>query len=342
MRMHHLSPAVMLPAVIAATALFAFAACDRPAKEAADTQEAMIGTAETSGMIVPEGAVLTNHPLGVVFDTAGSPCWDGGRLFFTNNNFEPVSASRTYLMEPDGTVRIIRDGNNATTAVKRSGHGTFYCCEMRGHRVIEMDADGQVMKVVSGEYNGKRVDGPNDLIVDSRGGIYYTDSQFIGDEAKMQDTTAVYYVTPDGSTKRVLDDIEFPNGIAISPDGRTLYVTNSYGRFLRAYDILADATVSNGRDFAELQVPAEANGQSGADGLAVDSAGNIFVATTKGVGIQVVSPAGKIIGTIPAEVVVNNVAFGGEDLKTLYVSAKDGIYTIPVLVPGLPIPVPAW
>ncbi|MFC1574432.1 SMP-30/gluconolactonase/LRE family protein, partial [Candidatus Latescibacterota bacterium] len=292
--------------------------------------------------IIAPSAQLEKITIGYDFDTAGSPLYVDGEIYFTNNNFDPADRSATIKMDKEGNYTALRQDNGVTTTLQHSGKGTLYCCEMLGHRVIEMGLDGSVIRVVAGEYNGKRIDGPNDIYVDRKGGIYFTDSQFIGGQEKMQETPAVYYVKPDGSLIRVIDDVEFPNGVWLSPDEKTLYLCNTRGNYLRAYDVNPDGTVSNGRDFTELKLNPEIIGEdsveSGADGMVVDSAGNIFVATTKGHGIQVFDKTGKHLGNILCEAVTNNVYFGGEDLKTLYVSAKDGIYSIPVKIPGVKMP----
>ncbi len=292
--------------------------------------------------IIPAGAALEKVTVGYKFDTAGSPLYVNGELYFTNNNFDPSDRSATIKMDAAGHYTVLRNDNGVTTILQNSGRGTLYACEMLGHRVIEMSLDGSVLRVVAGEYGGKRIDGPNDLCVDRNGGIYFTDSQFIGNEQKMQDKPAVYYVKPNGSIIRVIDDVEFPNGIRFSPDEKTLYLCNTQGRYLLAYDVNPDGTVSNGRNFAELQLNPEVIGpdsrESGADGLMVDSAGNIYVATTKMLGIQVFDNTGRHLGNIPCQSVTNNVNFGGPDMKTLYVSAQDGIYSIPVMIPGVRMP----
>ena len=292
--------------------------------------------------IVPAGAKLEKVTVGYEFDTAGSPLYMDGELYFTNNNFDPADKSCTIKMDKSGQYRVLRKDNGVTTTLQNSGKSTIYACEMLGHRVVEMDMKGNVLRVVCGEYNGRRVDGPNDLVVDRKGGIYFTDSQFIGNEQKMQETPAVYYIRPDGSVIRVIDDIEFPNGVWLSPDEKTLYVCNTRGRYLIAYDVKSDGTVCCKRDFAELQLNRDVIGpnseEGGADGIAVDSAGNVYVATTKGFGIQVFDSRGNHLGNILCDAVTNNVNFGGPDMKTLYVSAKDGIYSIPVKIPGLMVP----
>jgi gluconolactonase len=316
----------------------ALISCDNQSQVEVDLPQKAISGLDS---ILPAGAKLENVTKGYEFDTAGSPQYADGDLYFTNNIFDPPEKSWTIKMDKAGEFHVLRKDNGVTTTIQHSGKGTFYCCEMLGHRVIEMDRDGSVIRVVCGEYNGKRVDGPNDIVVDRKGGIYFTDSQFIAGQEKMQETPAVYYVKSDGSAIRVIDDIVFPNGIMLSPDEKTLYIANTQRKYLLAYDVHPDGTVSNGRNFAELELKGEENiekGFSGADGMAVDSAGNIYVATTQGLGIQVIDSKGNHLGNILCPVATNNCNFGGEDLKTLYVSAKDGIYSIPVKIPGLKQP----
>lgn len=308
--------------------------------------ETPAGPTASLGDIVPAGAALAKITGDIKFDTAGSPCYFEGNLFFTNNMFDPRENSQTHVLHGMSHHTVIREYNGVTTAIHQTGSGTFYCCEMVGHRVIEMDKDGNILRTVAGEYNGVRLDGPNDMVIDKMGGIYFTDSRFSPGEELMQDTPAVYYVKPDGSIMRIIDDIDFPNGIDLSPDGKILYVANTRGpnkgKYVIAYDVNADATVSNRRNFGELILSTEneanANGTSGADGTAVDSAGNVYVATTQGIGIQVLNSAGTHLGSITCEVATNNLYFGGEDMKTLFVAAKDGIYSIELSVPGLKIP----
>jgi len=299
---------------------------------------------QVSGLdaIIPAGAKLEKVTIGYEVDTAGSPLYADGEVYFTNNNFDPADKSATIKMDTSGNFHVLRTDNGVTTTLQNSGKGTIYACEMLGHRVIEMDMKGNVIRVVAGEYNGKRIDGPNDIYVDRKGGIYFTDSQFIAGQEKMQETPAVYYVRPDGSIIRVIDDVEFPNGVWLSLDEKTMYLCNTRDKYLLAYDVNPDGTVTNGRNFIELQLNPEVIGadskESGSDGMIVDSAGNIFVATTKMLGIQVYNSSGKHLGNIMCPAATNNVIFGGPDMKTLYVSAKDGIYKIRVKIPGVRMP----
>lgn len=286
--------------------------------------------------IIPAGAALEKVTGDTVFDTAGSPCWHRGTLFFTNNNFDDLTKSRVMRMDASGAVRIIRANNGMTATLKPNRAGNLLACEMIGHRIVEMDAEGKVLRTVADRYGGKRIDGPNDMVLDAKGGFWFTDSQFIGKEEKMQDRPAVYYVRPDGTVLRVADGVPFPNGLALSPDGGTLYLADTQGKYLLAYTVRPDGALTNRRNFAELALTAAnaEKGYSGADGVATDRAGNVYVATTQGIGVQVFDKTGKHLGDIACPAPTNNCAFGGPDMKTLYISAKDGIYRIAVRNPG--------
>jgi gluconolactonase len=323
-------------------------ACNQKKEQPAVQKEAAVPTQVTGiEAILSPDAKMEKVTAGIEFDTAATPLYADGELYFTNTTFEQPERCRTMKLDRNGQIHILMGNNGLVSAIQHSGRGTFYCCEMLGHRVVETDRNGIVIHVVAGEFDERRIDGPNDLTVDSKGGIYFTDSQFIGKEQKVQDTPAVYYINPGGFVVRIIDDLEFPNGIELSPDEKILYVVNTRGektkgRFVRAYDVLEDGTVTNGRDFAEIQFApeesAKPDGAGGADGTAVDSAGNLYVATTKGIGVQVFDSSGKHLGNIPCPSVTNNISFGGEDMKTLYISAKDGIYKIPVKIPGVMVP----
>ena len=198
--------------------------------------------------IVPEGAKLEKIPVDYQFDTAGLPCWADGELYFTNNIFDPRENSKTMKLDTSGNLHIVREDNGVTTCSYNTGRGTFYCCEMVGHRVVEMGKNGKIVRTVASVYGGTRLDGPNDLTIDAKGGIYFTDSHFSPGEDLKQDVPMVLYVTPAGKVVKVIDDINFPNGLELSPDGKTLYVVNTNGadkgRAIYAYDVQADGSAN--------------------------------------------------------------------------------------------------
>ncbi len=318
------------PAILTLIACFAFLyiSCNR--KKGSGNEGA---ASNASGVLVQETAlkkITGDHQ----FDTANGPLYMDGSIYFVNENFDHPENSRTLRMNADGTVDTLLSDNGVMSTLRASGKGTIYACEMLGHKVVELNKNGKIIGTIADRYNGRRIDGPNDLVVDSRGGVYFTDSQITGRDKKMQETPAVYYVDTMGKVTRVIDDLAFPNGLGISPDDSTLYVTDSNSKYVMAYDINGDGTLSNARNFCEPERPAKSD-VSGADGMTVDSEGNVYVATTQGLGVQVFNEDGKHIANISCPAPPNNVTFGGTENKTLFISAKDGIYAIETAYPGL-------
>jgi gluconolactonase len=207
-----------------------------------------------------------------------------------------------------------------------------------------MDTRVNILRVVANKYAGKSIDGPNDLVMDSKGGIYFTDPQFTPDKVKNQPGRTVYYITPKGEVIRLLEPNAFamPNGVALSPDGKILYINNCYDNetwwnvdsdkdnYVWAYDVKDDGTLANGRKFAQLYLTGEVLDRrgrtSGADGMKVDASGNVYVCTYAG--IQIFNPEGKFVGIINTPTHPVNCAFGGPDMQTLYITSFNKIYSI--------------
>ena len=315
--------------------------CSRPEPPAQEfPPSARPAFADSLSDLISPDAKLEKIETGLTFAMSGAPCWDDNRLFFSNISFNPPENSRTYRMGRGGNIHLIRENNGIITAMVPTGTGTFDCCETGGHRISEMDFQGKVIRTVAGEYQGVRLDNPYDLAMDARGGIYFTDSHMAGPEF-MQRTAGIYYIRPDSTVLRVNDDILHPLGIALSPDGTFLYVTSTggedQGRYVQVFDIASDGILSNKRRFCELRLAIEAVEQAGsipeAAGCEMDVAGNLYVAATRGPGLQVFNAAGEYLGTIDSASPVTNCTFGGPDMRTLYVSALDGIYIMPTLLP---------
>jgi len=147
-------------------------------------------------------------------------------------------------------------------------------------------------------------------------------------------TPAVYYVPPGGRAMRIAEGIERPNGIMLSRDEKTLFVNNTSGEFLLAFDIQADGTVKNRRNFAKYQsvTKTDTGVTSGADGLAIDNDGRLYVATAGGV--EVFSGEGQHLGTIPVSRAPQNIAFAGPNKKTLYIVGRGAAYKVQLLAQG--------
>lgn len=206
-------------------------------------------------------------------------------------------------------------------------------CQHGARRIVRVSPDLTMTPMLE-KFEGKRFNSPNDAVYRSDGALYFTDPPY--GLAKMDDDAAKelkfngVFLYKDGALKAIVKDLSLPNGIALSPDEKTLYVSNSdqKKRFWMRYDVAADGTVSNGRVFFDL---ANAKEQGIPDGMKVDSQGNVYAAGPEGV--WVFSPDGRHIGTIQPGEVAANVNWG-EDGKSLYITASTSVYRIRVSVPG--------
>jgi gluconolactonase len=278
--------------------------------------------ADSLSDLVESGASLEPVRTGLKFDRCGAPCWHETRLFFSNINFDEPGQSRTYRMGRGGNVHLIRDNNGIVTAMAPAAGGTFLCLEAGSRRVTEIDRDGKVLRVVA-EFPGSTL---HDLAADARGGIYVSLSDSSG-------TGRIVYAGSDGIFGAVSDGIASPGAIALSADGSFLYAAGSDGGAAAVvrYAVHPDGTLSEGNVFCRLGAPASGLG-GGLAGFAVDAGGNLYAAV--GDGVQVFNAAGERLGTIGGAPAVNDCAFGGTDLRTLYVTAANGISSLPTTIPG--------
>ena len=293
--------------------------------------------------------------LGEGFTFSEGPTWLKGKLYFSDMFFANPAAgdwtgspakSRLIVMTPDGKWRVLSTGmqSNGTLAAK---NGNLIVCDMFGHRVVEVDpANGRVVRIVLDKVNGKPIDGPNDLVMDAKGGLYITDPQFTPETTKSQPGKQVYYVAPDGAARVVIGPGEYamPNGVELSPDGRSLYVNNTWQQpgenFVWAYDVAADGSLSNKRQFAMLNLTAAVldaakpadRVDSGADGTAVDTDGRYYVATRTGA--QIFLPDGTYAGTIWAPQYPVSLTFGGANNDVLYMVGESSAWAIQTKVRG--------
>ena len=293
------------------------------------------------------------------FTFTEGPTWLKGHLYFSDMFFANPAAgdwtgsparSRLIAMTPEGKHRVLARGmqSNGTIA---AGNGNLIVCDMFGHRVVEVDpATGRVVKVVLDKVNGKPIDGPNDLVMDAKGGLYITDPQFTPEATKSQPGKQIYYVAPDGTARVVVGPGEYamPNGVEISPDGRTLYVNNTWAQpgenFVWAYDIAADGSLSNKRQFAMLNLTPDVLGaaapadrfDSRADGTAVDTDGRYYVATKSGV--QIFLRDGTTAGTIWVPQYPVSITFGGPNGDVLYMVGESSVWSIQTKVRGFRVP----
>jgi gluconolactonase len=192
---------------------------------------------------------------------------------------------------------------------------------------------------ITDNFEGKPYGRPNDLIVAKSGAVYFTDpgpNATPGQPPPVPPLSpAVYYVSPSGNVARVADGIERPNGIMLSADEKTLYVNNTAGEYLLAFDVQPDGTLTGRRNFAKYakvtKSPAGAF-TSGADGLAIDAQGRVYAATAAGV--EVYGAKGEALGVIPVSLAPQNIAFAGTDKKTLFIVGRGAAFKVRLLTEG--------
>ena len=256
------------------------------------------------------------------------PLWHPDGFFY----FTDIRINRLYRMVLGQTPTLVREtiGGNGTTFDLQ---GRLINCEGEGRRVTRAEPDGTITTLVD-RVEGKRLTRPNDVICRSDGTLFFTDPSF---RVALADRDigegAVYRITPGGATHRVAW-CEYPNGLALSADERTLFVANTrWSQYIHAIELDATGNMIRRRIFADMS----ADGTNGVpDGMKLDAAGRIFCTGTGGV--WVFAPGGRRIGIIETPEVCANIAFGGADLRTLLFTASTSVLTLQVKTPGLPHP----
>jgi gluconolactonase len=248
-------------------------------------------------------------------------------------------AGISVFLEPSGyTGSVPRGGEPGSNGLAVDAEGRLLLCQHGDRRVARLAGDGHGFDAVAERYDGKRFNSPNDLAIRKNGEVYFTDPPY-GLEGHDKDPkkeipwSGVYRRTADGQVVLLTKELHFPNGIAFSPDEKTLYVSNSDPEraIWMAYDVSADGGLANGRVFFDATPLAKAGKKGLPDGMKIDAQGNIFGAGPGG--ILVFSPAGKHLGTIVTGEPTANCAFG-EDGTVLYMTANDKLCRIRLATHG--------
>lgn len=265
------------------------------------------------------------------------PVWDKKRqkLFFT----DPLDQTVIRMDGPGDFQVILRDSGYANGMCLSQG-GNLVICKMDTGSINEVDPEtGCIVGTIAAGYRGRPFHATNDVICDGRGGYYITDP-FFTYGPRTQDTEATYYRAPSGEILRVASDSKKPNGLALSPDEKYLYIDDTGSAGVWRYEVKSDGTLQNGVVFCRLCPPENAESLpevkrfGEADGMKADVMGNIYVTTYTG--IQVFNAQGEALGTIPmpGDESASNIVFGGADLKTLYITARTSLYAVELIVPG--------
>jgi len=265
--------------------------------------------------LVQEGFVFTEGPLGTA---------DGG-LYFSD-----IRVNRVFYLDAGGKISVARENTNGANGLALTRDGELLFAEGDGKRISKRNKDGSITTVTEGP-TGVPLLAPNDLLVDAKGGIYFTDP---GPRPVVPGRPTYVYYLPSGAKQPILLDgnVARPNGLTLTRDGTTLIVNDTLNPTVFAYDVQPDGTVKNKRAFAQLHdIPA--GKESGADGMAIDRDNRVYVTTVTGV--QVLDAKGQYLGTIKVGRQPANAAFAGADKQTLYITAREGLYRVRLLAKGV-------
>lgn len=261
------------------------------------------------------------------FQFTEGPIWmpDGGLLF------SDIPANCIHRWTPEAGVEVWREPSGNSNGLTLDTQNRLIACEHGNRRVSRTETDGTITTLAD-RYQGKRLNSPNDVVVRSDGTIYFTDPPY-GIEPEEQELpyNGLYRILLNGTLKLLADDFLRPNGLAFSSDESILYVDDSDGRHVRAFDVLPGGGLTNSRVIADMDHP-----QPGSpDGMKIDVEGNLYV--TGATGLWVFEPDGTCLGVLVFPERPANCAWGDADRKSLYLTARTSLYRIRVKVPGLPV-----
>ena len=324
--------------------------------------EAQEGMPSGDPSIISAGAELETLFTGGMVLTEGVAAGHDGMIYFSDITFtfqggkDGVEAGHIWKYNPEtGETTIFRSPSGMSNGIKFDANGDMIVAEgadFGGRRVIRTDMKTGKSYIIAGLYDGRPFNAANDITIDEKGRIYFSDPRYLGHEPVDQPVVGVYRIDPDGSIHRIITDAGKPNGVAVSPDQKTLYVVSNdngavgfdrlpagapthKGRMaLLAYDLAPEGTAKYRKTLVDYYP------EDGPDGLVVDVEGNLYVAerSIKRPGIAVRSPEGKELAFIPTEL-PTNVGFGrGADSKTLYITAGKSLYRIKMMKEGYHLP----
>jgi gluconolactonase len=277
--------------------------------------------ADHAGIVAPNAKLVL---LGDTFSFTEGPAADAqGNVFFTDQ-----PNNKIYKWSLDGKLSVFHDNPGRANGLYFDKSGNLYACADLNNELWQIDPAGKVTVLVK-DFDGKKLNGPNDLWIDPKGGIYITDPLYTRDYwtrggAMEQDGQHVYYLAPDRKTLvRVVDDFQQPNGIIGTPDGKRVYITDIRAGKTYVYNVNADGTLAGKKLFVEM----------GSDGMTMDEEENIYLV---GKGVTVFNVRGEQIDHIEVpERWTANVTFGGKDRRTLFITASKALYSIETRVRGV-------
>ncbi|WP_313379846.1 SMP-30/gluconolactonase/LRE family protein [Proteiniphilum saccharofermentans] len=270
--------------------------------------------------IIAEDAEIQQAGTGYAF-TEGPAVSPDGRIFFTDQPND-----RIYVWDEIRGIELWSEDTGRSNGMYFNADGQLVACADLFNQLVYFDRDKK-RQLLFENYEGKHLNGPNDLWIAPNGDIYFTDPYYHRDyweegHTEVQDRRGVYHLSRDGAISRVIDDYKQPNGIIGTPDGKTLYVADINDGKIWKYEIRPDGSLSGKTFFAP----------KGSDGMTIDERGNIYLTMGK---VWVYSPDGKLIQEIEIPESPSNVCFGGKDRDILFITARSSVYTLKMNVRGV-------
>jgi gluconolactonase len=240
-----------------------------------------------------------------------------GNIYFTD-----IPNNRIHIIFLDGALAAFMENTGGANGLYFDEDANLLACRGGDRQLVSIDPDGKVT-VLADKFNDNPLNSPNDLWIDPKGGVYFTDPRYGSKDDMFQNGEHVYYLTPDRKKLiRVIDDMVRPNGIIGTPDGKILYVADLGGSKTFRYSIKPDGTLTEKELFIN----------TGSDGMTIDIKGNIYITTNA---VEVYDLKGKLLGKIDLPEWPSNVTFGGPDKDTLFITARTSVYSIKTNTKGL-------
>lgn len=270
--------------------------------------------------IVAKGAKVEQAGSGYSF-TEGPATAPDGKVYFTDQPND-----RIYVWDEKKGISLWLEGTGRSNGMYYSSRGRLVTCADEKNQLCYFDKNKNLVLMHEG-FEGKHLNGPNDLWISPKGGTWFTDPYYHRPwwpegQKEIQEVRGVYFLSEDGAVKRVISDFKTPNGIIGTPDGKILYVADIQDKKTWKYDIQPDGTLTNKTFFAP----------NGSDGMTIDNKGNVYLTSGK---VLVYNPKGELIEEIEFPEAPANVCFGGKKRNILFVTARKGAYTLKMNVKGV-------
>lgn len=267
------------------------------------------------------------------FATIGRPILIASHFLFTEGPlwdrenevlyFSDITGNRIYRLTMPDKIEIFRQPSHNANGLAFDLNGCMLAAEHGSRTLTRLGKDGR-LEVLADSFNGGKLHSPNDIAVRSDGTIYFTDPPYgLGGRYPELDFMGLFRIDPQGALHLTGKFYEYPNGVLLSPDEKTLYLALTEGDEVLAFHVAPDGSIDQGMKFADVPYP---------DGMAADLAGNLYITAVEG--IEVFQPDGKYAGTIATPRQPANCALGGKDGKTLFITARDSLYRVQVPIPG--------